>query len=65
LRKPKEGKIIMDILFFSINIIGCLVYFLFSFKSHQNKRQIEQLSNDETELQKIDNRLSQLEKQLK
>ena len=42
-----------------------MVYFLFSIKSHQNKRQIEQLSNDETELQKIDNRLSQLEKQLK
>ena len=51
----------MDILFFSINIIGCLVYFLFSFKSHQNKKFI----NDETELQKIDNRLSMLEKQLK
>jgi len=55
----------MDILFFSINIIGCLVYFLFSFKSHQSKRQVEQFSNDETELQKIDSRLSQLEKQLK
>jgi hypothetical protein len=55
----------MDILFFSINIIGCLVYFLFSIKSHQNKRHIEKFSNDETELQKIDNRLSQLEKQLK
>jgi hypothetical protein len=52
----------MDILFFSINIIGCLVYFLFSFKSHQSKRQF---TNDETELQKIDSRLSQLEKQLK
>jgi hypothetical protein len=37
----------MDILFFSINIIGCLVYFLFSFKSHQSKRQVEQFSNDE------------------
>ena len=52
----------MDILFFSINIIGCLVYFLFSFKSHHHKHRI---SNDETELQKIDNRLSMLEKQLK
>ena len=51
----------MDILFFSINIIGCLVYFLFSFKSHQSKK----ITNDETELQKIDNRLSVLEKQLK
>ena len=57
--------IIMDILFFSINIIGCVVYFLYSFKSHQKKINANELSNDETTLQKIDNRLSQLEKQLK
>lgn len=55
----------MDILFFSINIIGCLVYFLFSFKSHQTKRQVEQFTYDETELQKIDSRLSTLEKKVK
>ena len=55
----------MDILFFSINIIGCVVYFLYSFKSHQKKINANELSNDETTLQKIDNRLSQLEKHLK
>jgi hypothetical protein len=54
----------MDILFFSINIIGCIVYFLFSMKSHHKKSHKDELIYDETTLQKIDNRLSKIEKQI-
>jgi hypothetical protein len=53
----------MDILFFSINIIGCLVYFLYSFKSH-HKSNRDEFIYDETTLQKIDNRLSKIEKEI-
>lgn len=54
----------MDILFFSINIIGCIVYFLFSMKSHHKKSHKDEFTYDETTLQKIDNRLSKIEKQI-
>ena len=54
----------MDILFFSINIIGCIVYFLFSMKSHHRKSHKDEFIYDETTLQKIDNRLSKIEKQI-
>ena len=54
----------MDILFFSINIIGCVVYFMYSLKSHHKKNNTEEFSYDETTLQKIDNRLSKIEKQI-
>ena len=54
----------MDILFFSINIIGCVVYFMYSIKSHHKKSNTEEFSYDETTLQKIDNRLSKIEKQI-
>ena len=55
----------MDILFFSINIIGCIVYFLFAIKSHHKNSSKNELIYDETTLQKIDNRLSKIENQLK
>lgn len=53
----------MDILFFSINIIGCIVYFLFSIKSQHKKREFDDYSSDEN-LRKLDNRLSKIEKQI-
>jgi len=59
----------MEILFFSINIIGCIVYFLFSIKSHNSKNvssNMNKFSNDETsiDLKKIDERLSKIEKSI-
>jgi hypothetical protein len=50
----------MDILFFSVNLVGCMIYFLYSFKSHSKKH----FEEDNT-YKNIDSRLSQLENQLK
>ena len=56
----------MEILFFSINIIGCIVYFLYSMRSHQPKNNMNKFSDDETSLdmKKIDERLSKIEQSL-
>jgi hypothetical protein len=56
----------MEILFFSINLIGCLVYFLFAMKSHNqknNQNNMNKFSEDETSMsiKKIDERLSKIE----
>ena len=55
----------MDILFFSINIIGCLVNFIYSVKSHQVRQKSYIDSSDETStLEKLDKRLAKLESQI-
>ncbi len=55
----------MDILFFSINLIGCLIYFLYSFKSHTKvKHNDDYYINEDNTIKNIDKRLAKLEKQL-
>jgi len=51
----------MDILFFSVNLVGCLIYFLYSFKSN-NKKHIEE---DSSYIKNLDTRLAQVENELK
>lgn len=53
----------MDILFFSINIVGCIVYFLFSLKMQQKKNHPEETS-EKGDFQSLDSRLSKIEKQI-
>ena len=55
----------MDILFFSINLVGCLIYFLYSFKSHHKVKHYNNYYLDEDHtIKNIDQRLAKLEKQL-
>ena len=53
----------MDIVFFSVNLVGCLIYFLYSFKSHHKRKHEYEFADQDNILKNIDNRLSKLEKQ--
>jgi hypothetical protein len=55
----------MDILFFSINLIGCLIYFLYSFKSHRkNYISTDNFNENDIYIKNIDRRLAKLEERI-